>query len=172
MNGFREDDIETRYLENEKLVYYVINKYFYVYIHDEDIEQAAKLALWKACLFFQEDKGYAFSTYACKIIYNELRHEDYLRRSPDRQVPIVSLQERIKDEGRGYTREERIVGQKDVGYIDTEAIFGRMTEQSIQIFLAWMAGKTQQEIAKEFGVTQTRVSQIICNVRKRVQAYV
>lgn len=166
------EDLEIQYRDNEKLIYYVLNRYFPWYIHDEDIEQAARLALWKACLFFDESKGYAFSTYACRLIYNELRHEDYLRRAPARQVPVVSLQERIRDEGRGYTREDRIAGQKDVGFVDLEGMFGGLSERNRRIFLLWVSGRTQQEIADTYGISTTRVGEIIRSVRKRVQDYV
>lgn len=63
----------VRFEENKKLVYYIINRYYPAYLHNEDIEQTCLLALWKACSNYNESSNYKFSTYASRVILNEIR---------------------------------------------------------------------------------------------------
>lgn len=42
-------------------------------IDKEDLLQEGYIGLWKACLTFDKDKGYQFSTYACKCIDSQIR---------------------------------------------------------------------------------------------------
>ena len=54
------NDYEKKYLENERLAYkFGCNMNI---IHDEDMMQNIKLALYKAVATFDESKGNAFST--------------------------------------------------------------------------------------------------------------
>ena len=76
----------------------------------------------------------------------------------------ILLMDRIPRE---ENEEERVLNH----VILEESMKELAPEEKKLIEYRYFQGKTQQEIAKEFGVTQTRVSQIICNVRKRVQTY-
>lgn len=68
------DDAERLYRENEKLVHGALRRYFPKLAFDEDIQQIARIGLWKACLSYQEDRA-CFSTAAYKFIANEVRME-------------------------------------------------------------------------------------------------
>lgn len=64
-----------RFRENLKLVFYVTKRYsepIDAAIDKEDILQTAYVALWEACLRFDESKGYEFSTYAVPIINGKI----------------------------------------------------------------------------------------------------
>lgn len=69
-----EDQISKatiKFRENIKLANYVAAKFSVPYdaaLDKEDLFQEAYLGLWKACLRFDESKGYEFSTYAVPII--------------------------------------------------------------------------------------------------------
>lgn len=66
---------EERFEKNTKLVFHVLNRYFKKSANDEDFIQLGMLALWKACLSYQEEFGFRFSSYACQVIKNELGNE-------------------------------------------------------------------------------------------------
>lgn len=63
-------------IENEGLVYKVWNDHFSrKYYHlKEDLLQEGRIALHKANGMFDENKGYSFSTYAYKAIWNTMRN--------------------------------------------------------------------------------------------------
>ena len=62
-------------LENKKLVYFIINKYYPERRNDEDIIQVGMIGLWKAIELFDESKGYKFSTFATTVIRNAIKQE-------------------------------------------------------------------------------------------------
>ena len=62
--------------KHSKMATYYASK-FYKYISygvftKEDLDQTAMLSLWKACLNFDETKGFKFFTYCSRILLNEL----------------------------------------------------------------------------------------------------
>ena len=67
-----KDECEKFYLENEKLAYKFGTKYGI--LHDEDMMQDIKIALYKAVKTFDPNKGVAFSTYAFTIMANEYNY--------------------------------------------------------------------------------------------------
>lgn len=86
---------EKLYLENENLVYGTLHRYFPTLAFDEDIQQIARIGLWKACLNYDADKS-CFSTAAYKFITNEVRME--LRKKRRKMEALtVSLNELLPD---------------------------------------------------------------------------
>lgn len=67
-----KDECEKFYLENEKLAYKFGTKYGI--LHDDDMMQDIKIALYKAVKTFDPDKGVAFSTYAFTVMLNEYNY--------------------------------------------------------------------------------------------------
>lgn len=68
-----------RVMENEKLVIKIVNKYFKKYAHKgrlnqsyEDLVQSGMFGLVKADNTFKEETGYEFSTYAWRVVYNQI----------------------------------------------------------------------------------------------------
>ena len=66
--------IEELFEENQKLVYFVVNKYYDWLAEDEDIIQEGFLGLYKASLTWDSSRS-KFSTYATRCILNQIRHE-------------------------------------------------------------------------------------------------
>ena len=67
---------EELFEKHSKMATYYASK-FYKYITygvftKEDLDQTAMLSLWKACLNFDETKGFKFFTYCSRILLNEL----------------------------------------------------------------------------------------------------
>lgn len=65
---------EERYEQNEKLIFFALNKYFPTLVGNEDYQQIARMALWAACKAYKEERGTAFSTYAVSAIHKHVGH--------------------------------------------------------------------------------------------------
>lgn len=65
---------EERYEQNEKLIFFALNKYFPTLVGNEDYQQIARMALWAACKAYKEERGAAFSTYAVSAIHKHVGH--------------------------------------------------------------------------------------------------
>lgn len=63
---------EKLFEDNQKLVYFCINRYFPLFAHDEDAEQEGMIGLWKASQNYDKSKA-AFSTFAVRCIVNQIR---------------------------------------------------------------------------------------------------
>ena len=50
---------EELYLANERLAHWVLAKYYSRRQMDEDLQQVARLGLWKACVGFKESSGFS-----------------------------------------------------------------------------------------------------------------
>ena len=84
---------EEMFNKNIKIAYKVANKYRDNYINEiEDIKQTALLGLWKAVSTY--NGKYAFSTYAFKVVQNEVNMYFRKRR---KEVQKVSLSKEIGD---------------------------------------------------------------------------
>lgn len=72
----QKEKAEKLYEQHAKMATYYASK-FYKYISygvltKEDLDQTAALSLWKACLSFDETRGFKFYTYCSRILLNEL----------------------------------------------------------------------------------------------------
>lgn len=92
-------EVERKITDNENLVYFVINKSFRGLRRDEDIKQAGRIGLWRACLTFDEAKS-SFSTYTVQCIHHEIAKELRFRKKGFGRENVLSL-----DEPRGYDKE-------------------------------------------------------------------
>ena len=67
------EEIEKLYKENEKLIGFTINRYFYMHEgENEELYSAGLDGLLKAIRTFDDSKSYKFSTYAVKCIKNSI----------------------------------------------------------------------------------------------------
>lgn len=89
-----ECEIEQKIVDNKKLVYFVINKFFPDLNEDEDIIQVGMIGLWKACINYEEQRS-NFSTYATACILNEIRMELRNRAKEKKKGVMISLDERV-----------------------------------------------------------------------------
>lgn len=54
--------------KKEFLIVYVLNRWFQNYLQDDDFFQIGRIALWKAVLTYDENKGAKFDSYAITLI--------------------------------------------------------------------------------------------------------
>lgn len=66
--------IETPYIEEEKLIFSVIHKYFSNYPNKEDLFQVGYIGYMKAKENYDPSYGAKISTYAYPYIYGEMKH--------------------------------------------------------------------------------------------------
>lgn len=147
--------------EHVGLVYYVFNKHYHMYRDiEEDLIQEGLMGLWKACQTFDSLRGTEFSTYAVKVIKNEMgmyvrkvsrKHKEY---SLDRLVDI--------DEARmtflnlvEYDEQEDPEGEHVI-----EVLMKVAKENNCEDIVEMkLKGIKQVDIAKELGVHPSTISE-------------
>lgn len=159
---------EKLFNTNTRLAYKVLSKYRNAVSETlfEDLKQESLLGLWKAANSFDESKGFAFSTYAFRVINNQILM--YLR-GINKHKSNISLQSEI---GEDIYLEDTSVAIKENNFeienqIQLNDILRIMNEShslKIQVFkeLEFM-GKKQREVATKFGIAQSYV----CRLRKK-----
>lgn len=150
---------EKLYLENENLVYGTLHRYFPTLAFDEDIQQIARIGLWKACLSYQEDRA-RFSTAAYKFITNEVRMELRKKRRKS-EISTISLSTLLHGTEIDGMDELDIMGvlpcADDIDWCDTAAFWELLTERQQFIVKARLAGSVDTSIAKALGVSHATV---------------
>ena len=95
MIGLNNLERENMILENQALINHIIRKYFPRFTRDEDVFMEGVVALIKAVDSFDASKGYKFSSYAGKSIFNAI-----IRYSSSKSVPnLESLDSYIYEDG-------------------------------------------------------------------------
>ena len=162
---------EELYFGNEALVYHVLNKKFPMSRFDDDFQQIARLGLWKACLGYDETKG-KFSTYAVPCIANQIKME--LRKMGRRplETSLDALVKDTDDESDRLSISGTIMGEQDVGFVDTIWVDKELTDRQKKILGLLYDGMVQADIAREIGISQTMVSREVAKIRNIAQKYI
>ena len=155
------------YEENEKLVFFILNKYYPTHAFDEDAVQEGRIGLWNACQSYDPERS-AFSTYAGRAIRNaiamSLRQETRLSKLPTVSLSSVVGVQRGGDE---ITLEDTVVGDADVDFVDTGAFLARLDEREKRIVRMRSRGATLREIGAVEGLTTQGVSRLMHIVRRK-----
>lgn len=145
------------------LVYGLIAKEFPTYIHDEDIIQTGMVGLCKAADKWDEDKG-GFSTYAWYSIRNTILNEFKARA---KHHGVLSLDYEVTgDDGDKVPFGSCVVGQEDVGYVDTDVDAERLSQTQLKVFELYRNGVRTKDIATTLGVSRQCVWQTMRKIRK------
>jgi RNA polymerase sporulation-specific sigma factor len=150
---------EELFLQNEKLIYHILKRYrssLSKYLFEE-LEGEARVGLWKACRTFKPEKGFLFSTYATRVIKNQIKmflryYFNDCRRIPDSKV--IGLDELIGEDGDVSLHEAIGVDLDLAGDLQTRQVL----ESLGQPVRLTVAGYTQQEISSITGLSQSTVS--------------
>ena len=156
-------NLEQLYIENERLIYWILHNKFPEYEFDDDIKQCGRLGLWKACLNYDANKS-KFATFAYRVIYNEILMEfRRLRRSFPRGFVKVSLEDTINED---FTFED-IIGEEDINFTSSfiTHYMSSISEEKRYIFDLYLKGYKQKEIGDMIGKSQAQVSRVIKQVR-------
>ena len=140
--------------DNMNLVYSLISKEYPSYLGDEDIIQTGMLGLCQAADKWDESRG-KFSTFAWYCIRNEILKE-FNRRA--KHQGVLSLDYEISDaDGERASFGNCIVGQEDVGYVDTDVKVERLNKTQLKVFELYRNGMRTNEIATTLGISRQAV---------------
>lgn len=161
---------EQMILSNQGIVFSVM-KNLSIPLTDEDMFQTGIIGLLKAINTFDTSKGYQFSTYAFPIVRNELLMA--FRKSKRSVVAAFSLDDNV-DTGNGESvpYAEMIADGKDyeenvVNSMLAQQIFESLGSREKHIFtMFFVESRTQSEISKALGISQSYVSRIISSMGK------
>lgn len=161
---------EQMILSNHGIVFSVM-KSLSIPLTDEDMFQTGAIGLLKAINTFDTSKGYQFSTYAFSIVRNELL---MAFRKSRRSVKVAFSLDDNADTGNGecVPYAEMIPDGKDyeenvVNSMLAQQIFERLESREKHIFtMFFIENRTQSEISKALGISQSYVSRIISSMGK------
>ena len=160
---------EQAILANQELVRYVI-KSLGLNAFDEDLFQIGCVGLIKAVDSFDFEKNIKFSTYAAKVIRNEilmtLRKKHINAQSLDELFTIdgfeTSLMDMISD---NICMEDELISTM---YL--EQAFSKLNNNEKKIiYLHFIKGTKQHELAKMMGFTQSYISRMISEIIKKMR---
>jgi RNA polymerase sporulation-specific sigma factor len=161
---------EQMLLSNHCIVFSVM-KNLSIPLTDEDMFQTGIIGLLKAINTFDTSKGYQFSTYAFPIVRNELLIA--FRKSKRSVVAAFSLDDNADiGNGESVPYAEMIADGKDyeenvVNSMLAQQIFERLESREKHIFtMFFVESRTQSEISKALGISQSYVSRIISSMVK------
>ena len=163
-------EIEQKIIDNEKLVYFVVHKYFKDLSNDEDIIQAGRIGLWKACEHYDDDKS-KFSTFAVKCINNEIKNELRARFREKNKACVASLDQIIgvDEEFDSGVTIGNVIPFVEGGYSiidhDLQSIEKKLPKRNADVFRMHVFGFSAAEISKYFGFSRTWASNLIRDVR-------
>ena len=162
---------EELYLANERLAHWVLAKYYSRRQMDEDLQQVARLGLWKACIGFKEGSGFTFSSYASRVMLNELNNyfRDSSRIYRDNYSDI-SLNTIVSDDG--TTLEMALPGDMDVQFMDLNGFWKSLTSKEKKIVTMLMQGLTNRQIGNSIAVSNQRVSEIRLKAKQKFLNYI
>lgn len=161
---------EQMILSNHGIVFSVM-KNLGISLTDEDMFQTGTIGLLKAINTFDTSKGYQFSTYAFSIVRNELLMA--FRKSKRSVMAAFSLDDNADiGNGESVPYAEMIADGKDyeenvVNSMLAQQIFERLESREKHIFtMFFVENRTQSEISKALGISQSYVSRIISSMGK------
>ena len=166
---------EELYFQNEPLVRWAIKKYYPDFIDDEDLTQEGHIGLWRACLVYDEKKGFKFSSVAVSYIRNALRHgyEKLYGRSLGKRQLLWNAQSLYEPIGRDdLLLQDIIPGNMDVEFLDISGALNRMSERDRKILYLFIAGFSQKEIAKKVHVSERTIYRVLQVAKIIFRAYI
>lgn len=153
MNKEQRDEL---ILENMKLVYYIIKRYFPGYMGNEDVQQEGMVGLTTAANTWDESKT-KFSTYASICILNRIRY--YFSRE-NKHHQVLSLNSTIKlEDGTEVEYQDTLVGDEDVDLIDGQYrdFYNSLTHDEKYLIQLSMS-LSRSEIASILGISERTVN--------------
>lgn len=150
-------------IENMNLVYGALHKYYPTFAFDEDIIQWGMVGLIKAADTYDASKS-KFSTYAVRVILNEIRMELRRRRSI---VPEISLSQEIALGEDKVTLEDSLCGDEDIDYVDKAELTVGLTDDEKKMLGLTLKGLSQREIASKMGCSQPTVGRTLRKIKSK-----
>lgn len=160
------DEILELYQSNVKLTTYTAKRWLNGtpdIIH-EDILAEACIGLWRACKTFDNSKGFAFSTYAVRVISNQIGQ---FMRQQKKYLNMTSLDSSLED-SKDITLYNALGYEPDfLNEINYSFLLKKLDKYPyLKLFVT---GKTQPQIADMINRSQAQVSRRISKERKMLK---
>lgn len=165
-------DRYTLFEENKYFSYFMLHKYFPGLSFDEDVQQIANLALWKACCTFVSEKGFKFAAYACTVIRNDILA--YLRTNKRHEkLHCVSMDVPVSDD---LNIADIIADEKSQQFEDRVALVDaikslHLTAEEKELLRAYVKYQNQTVAGNHLGISQAQVSRVLKRVRRKMEIY-
>lgn len=158
---------EELYSAHERLVWYVLNRFYPTFLGDEDLAQEARIGLWKACLAYDPERG-AFSTLAVRSIRNEVRC--YFRNQQRHDIPpdkLLSMEVPVKYAGADIPvrLKDILAGEPDIQWSDLSGLLDKLDDTNREILRLRLRGASLQEISTQVGISR----QAICKRLEKIE---
>lgn len=159
------------YESNERLVHYILRLKFPHYTYDEDIQQEAKLGLWKACKTYDPTKG-KFSTYGCYCILNQLRRVFNHNLAQKRFIKhhVIYFDEPVYGEYDDCTWSDVLVGNQDVAYSFVQDSIERLSDREKKVLRYYANGFSQVQIVNKAKLSHLAVRTSMKNIKETLYA--
>lgn len=159
--------------KNDKLVYVFLHRKYGTLAFDEDIQQIARLGLWRACLTFDADRGMQFSTLAYRCMQNEVLQ--HFRREKKNVASSCSIYDLIGDPEDGLQLIETLASADRaddcISTMAYEKALASISDRDKRIVKLCIKGFTQKEVAQEVGISRPLVSRIIKHFQQKFMQY-
>lgn len=157
-------------LENQKLVNFLLHKYYPKFAYDEDMISCGMIGLCKAADSFDETKS-KFSSYASRCIMNEFKMEFRRRKKYN---DVISLESTVFDDGENKTTTlgDMIVGQPDVDFTDSEGFYNSLTNLEKKVFELTKRGFKTVEIGDKLNISQPHAWRIQNKIKKKASKFI
>ena len=162
-----KDEIDKLILDNMNFAYYIAHKYkqkVSKYLDFEDLVSICIIGLVKSANTFDNAKNLKFSTYAYKVINNQILQEcrkfKALRLTSSLDNNIVELEnviyaDLIADE---FDLENEVLKNEEIKLLNK--FINELPEKIKLIINLKLSGRTQMEVADEIGISQAQVSRL------------
>ena len=177
LNKFKNGDIEAKNIlieHNLRLVAHISKKYTYSNISQDDLISIGTIGLIKGINSFDNSKGVRLATYVSRCIDNEilmylrstkkLQSEVYLNDpiGKDKDDNVVTLQEVLENESKSIEDEIDLNMKIKKLYEKITEVLKERERNIIELRfgLNGKTPKTQNEIAKDMGISRSYVSRI------------
>ena len=160
-------DVNEVIKENEKLITYVIKKFFPKELGDEDIYQIGRIALWESITKYNETRGAKFNTFAIACIKlkiaRELQKRSYKIRAEDNNLIYENenfeLANIVKD-NLNASPEDEIIMKEIIEELDS-------IEKKIVALKS--NKKTNEEIAKSLQTSLSTINRKTKNIKNKIK---
>ena len=143
--------------ENINMAYHIAGRFTPNTVVDmEDIKQLALIGLYKASQNYKEELGFAFSTYAYKIMRNEILKE------LTREKVCSSLDEMEMDVIDETTPEDEYLGSM-------KRFKGILTCREYEIVWLTVLGYSQKDISVKVELSQSQVSRVFIKAKGKIK---
>lgn len=183
---YTPEEAELVAIENEKLVYYVANRFRSTGVSVEELSSVGFLGYAKAIKTYDKNRNVKFSTYAINVIKNEICY--FLRKESKHMRKNVSLNTILSTDQNGNPFElSDIIDDEDAAPLDEDIMINdrrdmlydvikRLTPKEQYIImnrfeLAGNTKKTQKQISEEINMSQANVSKLQKNAIKKLEFY-